>query len=98
MILLIFGFIGVVGTIGTQVLSAGKIEGTVMTMLKAHDQQLQAHDRKFEQHDTKLNAAELQIERIKGHVGIASLKKPAASTAAAALPPCTEPEPEQETR
>ncbi len=94
-ILLIFGFIGVAGTIGTQVLSAGRIEGTVMTMIKAHDQRLESHDRKFEQHDTKLNAAELQIERIKGRVGIAGRKPDSSSTAS--NPPCIETETEQKT-
>ena len=95
-ILLVFGLIGVLGTIGAQVLGVGEIKGTVMAMLRAHDQRFDAHDRRLDQQDTKLTAAEMQIERIKGRVGIAS-HKPASSAATASNPPCTETEQEQET-
>lgn len=96
-ILLVFGLIGVLGTIGAQVLGVGEIKGTVMAMLRAHDQRFEAHDKRLDQQDTKLTAAELQIERIKGRVGIAAVR-PAANSATASLPPCTETEPEQTTR
>jgi hypothetical protein len=93
-ILLIFGLIGVLGTIGTQVLGVGEIKGTVMSMLHAHEKKFELQDHRFEQQDSKINAATLQIERIKGRVGLTSANP--TDNATAANPPCTETQNEQQ--
>ena len=73
-ILLSFSLIGVLGTIGTQVLGVGEIKGTVMSMLHAHEERFKSNDNRFDQQDSKINAATIQIERIKGKVGLTSLR------------------------
>ena len=93
-ILLIFGLIGVLGTIGTQVLGVGEIKGTVMSMLHAHEKKFELQDHRFEQQDFKINAATLQIERIKGRVGLTSVKPTDNDTAS--NPPCVETQNEQQ--
>lgn len=93
-ILLVFGAIGVFGTIGTQVLGVGEIKGTVMSMLHAHEEKFKTHDHRFDQQDFKINAATLQIERIKGRVGLTSAKP--TDSATASNPPCVETQNEQQ--
>lgn len=80
-ILLIFGLIGVLGTIGTQVLGVGEIKGTVMAMLKAHDKRFEEHSHRLDQHDSQISTTALQIERIKGKIGIVSVKSDSSNTA-----------------
>jgi chromosome segregation ATPase len=94
-VLTLIGITTGLGTVSTQVSAVGEIKGTVMEMLKAHDRRLEEHSHRLESQESKLSAAERQIDRIKDKVGIAGLKPAAANTAA--LPPCTDPEPEQAT-
>ena len=94
-ILTIIGITTGLGTVSTQVSAVGEIKGTVMEMLKAHDRRLEEHSHRIDSQEVKISAAERQIDRIKDKVGIASLKPAGNNTAA--NPPCTDPEPEQQT-
>lgn len=94
----ILTFIGIItglGTIGSNVISLGEIKGSIMTMLQAHERRLEEHSKQFEIHTRQISGVERQIDRIKDRVGIASLKPD--SSATAVNPPCTDPEPEQQT-
>jgi hypothetical protein len=95
-ILTITGIITGILTIGSSVINAGEIKGSIMTMLQAHERRLEEHAKQFEIQSRQLSGVERQIDRIKDRVGIASLKPD--SSATAALPPCIETEPEQQTR
>ncbi len=46
---------------------------------------------------TKAENTALDVSRIKGHMGIAKTTPPIPAPQTAAIPPCTDPEPEQQT-
>lgn len=64
-ILLAFGALGLLGTIGVQVMGFGSLKGKIETVIEQHSETLKMHDSELRSHD-KL------IERLNGRMGLSS--------------------------
>jgi len=81
-VLTVIGVITGLGTIGSNVISLGEIKGSIMTMLQAHEKRFEDQAHRLDQHESQLSTTALQIERIKGKIGIVSLNPDVSNTAA----------------